>query len=300
MSRWKPWLRIGAITAVSLALLMVGRCSLKPREGTAPGLRPDATELTRIRALLGARSMSTVDLDRRVASTSILLVGESHLVNEPIAFLLDLLDRAEPRLLVLLLELPRATQDEIDRYLETGDERELRAIGRRSNALPYQPIIRWARRNADRVRRVVAIDEDFLEVGWNRLWLTDTRNETMARAIVRAREEFPDALAVAYGGATHMVMGGRSRLDDPAWRPAGARLVDAGIPRERMTSLLLKGHQDLPCRDALPVPAIVEVSGPVSDLPYGLFFDWPFFGVVTAGELIDVVVDLGTLTPTTD
>src|SRR3546814_10515256 len=132
--------------------------------------------------------------------------------------------------LVLLLELPGSTQPAIDRYLASGDEHEFDAIWGKVEALPLHGILRWAHANQNRVVEVVAMDEDSTRIFINRALLDDTRNETMARAMLEASKAHPDARNVAYDGAMHMMLRGRYRFDAEHRRPAGSRMLAAGHP----------------------------------------------------------------------
>jgi len=142
------------------------------------------------------------------------------------------------------------------------------------------------------------MDENRRQIVINRAFLRDTRNETMARRVLREREERPENLVVAYGGQLHFTMAGRYLFDVDNRVPMGARLVKYGIPRNRIVTIMVSGNGAAPICD-LGEGGIFDVHGPLGQEPYSLFLQGKIFGVETAGELFDYYVDLDRLTSAT-
>lgn len=285
-----------ALSSLALVAALAGvRLALEPSESLPPevDLSPAARE--RLAARARASEVGVERLRAELAGLDVLLVGEEHFYREPPAFLCGLLAAVEGRRAVLLLELPAGTQPMVDEWVQTGSSPALAAAIRQGDALPYGEILGWAHRNRHRLSGVVAMDEDRARIVWNRTLLRDTRNETMAQAVLRARREHPGDLAVAYGGQMHMLLAGRYRYDREDRTPAGARLLRAGVPRERLRSVLLTGTGRAPVGDAWPGPGVLALSGPIGDEPWPYFVDDAVFGAATGRELFDHLVDLGPL-----
>ncbi len=251
-------------------------------------------EVDQLRRLIQPDLIELAELARRVAPSRFLLVGETHFKNETVAWFLDLLDQLDEGPLVLLLELPRSVQKGIDAYLDSGDEQHFANIWGEQEALPLHPILRWARAHRDRVERVVAFDEDRWRTVLARARLDDTRNATMARALVSAAAEYPAARIVAYGGSMHMMLGGRYRFDVENRRPAGARLLDRGVPRGEIVSIALDGD-GMPAAAGWPGGTILDLHGAAGLLPCEYFHVYPIYRVARIGELHDYFVQLGPL-----
>ncbi len=285
-----------ALSPLALLAALVGvRLALEPKESLPPevDLSPAARE--RLAARARASEVGVERLRAELAGLDVLLVGEEHFHREPPALLCGLLEAVEGRRVVLLLELPAGTQAMVDEWVETGSSPALAAAIRQGDALPYGEILGWAHRNRHRLSGVVAMDEDRARIVWNRTLLRDTRNETMAQAVLRARREHPADLAVAYGGQMHMLLAGRYRYDREDRTPAGARLLRAGVPRARLRSVLLSGAGKAPVSDAWPGPGVLALSGPVGEEPWPYFIDEAVFGAATGRELFDHFVHLGQL-----
>lgn len=292
-SRWLRFLGILVVLAVGAAGL---RAALEPRETPAPGLKLSEAERGRVGALAHA---SAPDAGRRLADLSgidVLLVGEEHFYLETQAWLATLLDGVPDRRIALLLELPRGLQPEVDRWIATGRSGPLEEAIRAGNALPYGDLLAWAHRNRSRLSRVVAMDEDGSRIFWNRAFLRDTRNRTMAAAVLAARRAGPKDLVVAYGGQMHVLLAGRYRYDREDRVPAGARLLSEGVPRERIRSVLLSGEGKAPVCEAWPGPGALDLSDAIGDEPWALFVDYPLFRVGSSRDLFDFFVHLGPLT----
>ncbi len=207
-----------------------------------------------------------------------------------------MLDSLRDSSLVLLLELSEDSQHDIDLFMESGDESQLRPVWKKKGNLPLQRLVHWAYQNRKQVRKVVAFDQNFWQVGFNRLLLSDTRNQTMCDAVLEAYRKFPDATIVAYGGQMHMTLSGRYRYDSESRSPAGARILRAGIPRTEVLSLMLGGQGHFPVDTVWKTPGAASMKGPLGDLPYEVFINYPVFGSTRAGELFDVFVNLGSVT----
>ncbi len=290
------WLRILGILVVLAAGATGLRVALEPRETPAPGLKLSEGERSRIGALARA---SAADAGRRLADLSgvdVLLVGEEHGYVETQAWLATLLDGVTDRRIALLLELPRGLQPEVDRWVATGRSEPLEEAIRAGDALPYGGLLGWAHRNRSRLSRVVAMDEDGNRVFWNRAFLRDTRNRTMAAAVLSARRAEPEGLAVAYGGQMHMLLAGRYRYDRDDRVPAGARLLGEGVARARIRSVLLSGEGKAPVCEAWAGPGALDMADAIGAEPWALFVDYPIFRAVAGRELFDVFVNLGPLT----
>lgn len=289
-------LRILGVLFVLLAGAAGLRAALEPRETPAPGLKLSEEERGRIGALAHA---SAADAGRRLADLSgidVLLVGEEHFYVETQAWLATLLDGATDRRITLLVELPRGLQPAVDRWIATGRSGPLEEAMRSGNALPYGDLLSWAHRNRSRLSRVVAMDEDGSRIFWNRVVLRDTRNRTMAAAVLSARRADPEGLVVAYGGQMHMLLAGRYRYDREDRVPAGARLLREGFPRERIRSVLLSGEGKAPVCEAWARPGALDMADAIGAEPWALFVDYPIFRAVAGRELFDVFVNLGPLT----
>lgn len=287
--------RVLAWIAGVLALLLALRAFLAPDWHEPPVAGLQATDVDALRPLVEPGLLDRPALAAQVSSRRFLLVGETHFRRETVDFFTGLINELGDDPLVLLLELPGSTQPAIDRYLASGDEHEFDAIWGKVEALPLHGILRWAHANQNRVVEVVAMDEDSTRIFINRALLDDTRNETMARAMLEASKAHPDARIVAYAGAMHMMLGGRYRFDADNRRPAGLRLLEAGIPREAVASLSLVGDE-LPVKDAFASPAALDLRGTAGLLPFEDFYDYPVYGVSRIGELHTHIVYLGPLT----
>ncbi len=290
-------LRCRALIAGVGAIAVLGgvRVALTPRRLPRAEVALDATALARAGAAIHGSTMDREELVRALAVRRLVLVGESHFLEEPPAWLIALLGdlhARDDRPAVLLLELPARIQRALDAYREDGDDAALASAWPRG-ALPYLPMVRWAREHPRAVRAVLASDEDEVRVALMRALATDTRNATMAAAIARAAREYPEARVVAYGGMAHMMMAGRYLYDSASRRPVGARLLEAGFSRSEVAAVwLLTGAT--PAAGLWPVDAEgVAFHGPAGALPLGLVQDVPVAGAERLGEVADFAVYLG-------
>jgi len=142
------------------------------------------------------------------------------------------------------------------------------------------------------------MDENRKQIVINRAFLRDTRNETMARYVLREREQHPENLVVAYGGQLHFTMAGRYLFDVENRVPMGARLVKYGVPRDRIVTIMVSGDGTAPICE-LGEGGVLGMQGPLGQEPYALFLQGKIFGAETAGELFDYFVDLDALTSAT-
>lgn len=290
--------RARALAPLALLAALGGvRLALEPAESRPPDVERSPAALERLGARARASEVGGERLRAELRGIDVLLVGETHFHREPPAFLCELLEAVEGRRVVLLLELPAGMQPMVDEWVGSGSSPALAAAIREGDALPYGEILDWASRHRHRLSGVVAMDEDRARIVWNRTLLRDTRNDTMAQAVLWARREHPDDLAVAYGGQMHMLLAGRYRYDREDRTPAGARLLRAGVPRERLRSVLLSGSGQAPIDEAWPGPGVLALSGPVGEEPWPYFIDEAVFGAESGRELFDHFVHLGPLTP---
>lgn len=278
-----------------LAGLVALRAWLEPRESPDPEVDLSAEAAKRI-AVAGEESrVGEQRLAQAVASADVVLVGEDHFYRETNEFLTRTLDTVKGRRITLLLEVPECLQPQLDEYVATGRSSSFDEAVRNGDALPFQHILGWAHRNRAKLSRVVAFDEGSATIFLNRALLRDTRNETMADAILAARMVAPQDLVVAYGGQLHMTLAGRYRYDIPNRRPAGALLLSRGVDRARLVSVMLSGKGKSPAGDILP-PGIFTSSSRLGDAPFAYFIRYPIFRASTARELFDFYVNLGELT----
>lgn len=277
------------------AFLLALRAFLAPDWHEPPEVALQESEVEAIRQLLAPDLMDRQTLAGELAPKRFVLVGETHFRKETVKYFTGLLDDIDSQPVVLLLELPASIQPAIDRYLASGDEREFDGIWGEVEALPLHGILRWAYLNRHRVRAVVAMDEDRTRIFVNRALLDDTRNETMANAMLEAARAYPGTRIVAYAGAMHMMLAGRYRFDAANRQPAGLRLLASGIDRDAVASISLTG-EELPVAAAFASPAALYLRGNAGLLPYEDFYDYPVYGVSRIGELHTHIVHLGPLT----
>ncbi len=239
-----------------------------------------------------------IDLDslaELVSTKRVLLVGEDHLYHEPPAYTTELLERLDDRPISLLMELPYDAQPNIERFLEEGDEAAFEEIFSRQ-VLQLQHLLRWARENRDRFSQVEAIDEPTYEIFLRRAYAGDTRNPTMAAAILQSLEDHPEARVVVYAGQLHMMTAGRYRWNLPSRDPVGARIIRMGVPRSEVVTIMLNGGDNIHLFEVWEQPGALPMSGDFARIPVPYFIDYPIFGATTAGELFDYFVNLGPLT----
>lgn len=294
-SRAARLLRLVVAVALVLGALLLVRALLAPDWHGVAYADFEPAEVDQLRRLLEPALLDRAALVGRLAPARFLLVGETHFKNETVEWLLGLLDELGDAPLVLLLELPRSVQGAIDAYLDSGDERQFAGIWGEHEALPYQPILRWARAHRERIERVVAFDEERWRTVVARALLDDSRNETMATALATAAAEHPAARIVAYGGSMHMMLAGRYRFDVDNRRPAGARLLELGVPRDEIVSIALDGD-GMPAAAAWPGGTILDLRGAAGLLPFEYFHVYPIYRAARIRELHDYFVQLGPLT----
>jgi len=288
-------IKTSAVLFLVLLIALSVRTLLEPDWHDPPDVLLQNTDLDELGQLLMPALLGQEELAERIRCKRYILVGETHFKKETVAYFLGLLEAIDNEPVVLLLEMPRSTQTAIDQYLASGDEQWFSAIWGEAEPLPLHEILRWAQPNGDRVRRVLAMDEDQTRIFFNRAILRDTRNETMAQEILRAADEYPDAKIVAYGGAMHMMLGGRYRYDVDNRQPAGLRLINSGVPRSEIASISLAGTE-LPVAAAWQQPGALEIDDRIGLLPYQFVYEYPIYGISRLQELHTHIVFLGQLT----
>jgi len=281
--------------AVIISVIII-RVILEPAESQLPFVKFKDSDIPIVKSVLPNSLLSIADVSIKLHPKRILLIGENHFVTEPQIYLTKLLEQLNDSSLVILLELSEDSQKDIDTYLASGDEKYLEAVFKKSNNLPLEYILRWSFKNKNRIRRVVAFDQNFWHVGINRLFLTDSRNETMAQSVYSAYEKFPNSRIIAYGGQMHMLKGGRYRYDKENREPIFIRLKKFGVSDSVISSVMLSGQMKFPLDSIWKTPGAILSAGVLGKLPYEYFINYPVFGVKTAEELSDIFVNLGGLT----
>lgn len=302
MSEKRTPLRRAAITSGVIVILLIFRISLEPRRTEARPLRLSPGDRSHVSAAVTASALGRAAFLDEMTRQRVLLVGEAHLAQEPQTFVMQLvsdLHARDGRRALLLLELPAPMQGAIDRYLSTGDESVLTTEWHRYQrfALPYQPLVKWARAHPEAVSGIVADDERPLHAGLMRLMLTDTRNETMARAVADGCRTHPSDRVIVFGGRFHMMKGGRYLYDSPTRSPIGARLKTMpDAPREIAAVWLFAG--DRPAAGTWSSPGAISFARDAGTLPIRVLEDEAVFGASTLREVADYAVYLGAATPT--
>ena len=288
------------VVAVSIVTVLVAiRVVLQPRMGVLNVVKVPANERSHVTDVLRASAVDRAALVSELATKRVLLIGEEHFQQEPQAWLWALLGdlhTRDGRGAVLLLELPKHTQPHIDAYLATGDESALDEAFKGSGILPYKSIVRWARTHREAITAILVDDENSWHIGLMRLLLTDTRNDTMARAIAIAAQAYPGERIVAYGGRMHMMNAGRYMYDSNTRRPIGARLPALGIFKKDIAAVWLFAGE-APFDGLWDTPNAVTFTGPAGDLLITKLEDNPIFGAVRLKEVADYAVQLGLATP---
>lgn len=282
-----------------VAVLIVIRVALEPRRGPLNVVKVPENERVQVKAALAASAVDRSALVAELGAKRVLLIGEDHFQQEPqiwLQALLGDLHARDGRGAVLLLELPQHSQPQIDAYLATGDESVLDEAFKGSEVLPYKSTVRWARTHRDAVTAIRADDENFWHIGLMRLLLTDTRNDTMARAITAAAQAYPSQRIVAYGGRMHMMNAGRYMYDRNTRRPIGARLPALGIAKHDIAAVWLFAGA-APFDGLWDTQSSVRFAGPAGDLLITSVEDNPIFGAVHVKEVADYAVQLGPATP---
>ncbi|MDT8067661.1 MAG: hypothetical protein ROO76_05785 [Terriglobia bacterium] len=295
----RPFVKSVVIAVSFITILVAVRVALEPRMGPLNVVGVPENERPHVRGMLAASAVDRSELLSQLARKRVLLIGEAHFQQEPQVWLQGLLDdlyAKDGHGTVLLLELPKHVQQQIDSYLETGDESALDEAFRGSDVLPYRSTVRWARTHRAAVARIVADDENSWHVGLMRLLLTDTRNDTMARAIAAAAQAYPAQRIVAYGGRMHMMNGGRYMYDSNSRRPVGARLPAMGVARQDIAAVWLFAGE-APVDGVWDTEDTVTFGGPAGDLLITKLEDNPIFGAIRLKEIADYAVQLGPATP---
>ncbi len=282
-----------------VAALVAIRVVLEPGMGPLNVVKVPANERPHVRDVLRASAVHRSALLSQLATKRVLLIGEEHFQQEPQAWLQALLGdlhATDGRSAILLLELPKHVQPQIDAYLATGDESALDEAFKGSEVLPYKSTVRWARTHRPAVEAILADDENFWHIGLMRLLLTDTRNDTMARAIAAAAQTYSSQRVVAYGGRMHMMNAGRYMYDSNTRRPVGARLPGMGIAKKDIAAVWLFAGE-APVDGVWDTQNAVTFAGPAGDLLITKLEDKPIFGAVRLKEVADYAVQLGPANP---
>ncbi len=297
---FRRWFGKRLFLAVSIvAVLTVIRVALEPKRGPLNVVRVPENERAQVKAALARSAVDRSALLSELGAKRVLLIGEDHFQQEPQIWLRELLGdlhAIDGRGTVLLLELPQHIQPQIDAYLATGDESALDEAFKGSEVLPYKSTVRWARAHREVVTAIRVDDENFWHIGLMRLLLTDTRNDTMARAIIAAAEANPSQRIVAYGGRMHMMNAGRYMYDRTSRRPIGARLPALGIAKKDIAAVWLFAGR-APVDGLWDIQNTLTFAGPAGDLPITKLEDNPIFGAVRLKEVADYAVQLGPATP---
>ncbi len=290
----------GLVLAVSILAVLTGiRVALEPKRGPLNVIKVPEDERVLVKAALAASAVDRSALLDQLGAKRVLLIGEDHFQQEPQIWLQALLadlHAIDGRGAVLLLELPQRIQPQINAYLATGDESALDVAFKGSEVLPYKTTVRWARAHPGAVTAIRVDDENFWHVGLMRFLLTDTRNDTMARAITAAAEANPSQRIVAYGGRMHMMNAGRYMYDRTSRSPIGARLPALGIAKKDVAALWLFAGR-APIDGMWDIQNTVTFAGPAGDLPIRKLEENPIYGAVRLKEVADYAVQLGPATP---
>lgn len=269
--------------------------TLRGLSAPAPGIKePPETVLTP--QALKKNLITVKDLGKKLQEKRVLLIGEDHLYHEPPLYLCRLIEVMEKKPTHLLLELPHNIQPEIDAYMREGSESALKAIFSGRQVLQLQSLLRWAFKNRKQIKEVSAIDEPLYEIMLRRSYLEDTRNATLAAAIVRTWEKHPKHRIIVYAGQLHMMRAGRYRVDRPSRDTAGSRLTGLGIPANQIVSVMLNGGENFHLHSIWDQPGVLPLKDKDFRIPIPYLIDYPIFGAKYADEFFDYFVNLGVLT----
>lgn len=285
------------ILLITLAGLITLRIALEPKE-TPFSTLPAYPDKSTVQKIIENNKINMEQLLEEIRTKRIILLGETHFVKETMEFLTNLATQLEKENLVLLLELPSDAQNEIDQYRQNGDEALIQKIFSRGNALPYQQTLRWSFANKQYISKVIAFDEPRWHVVLMRLFATDTRNQSMAEAILQEYDS--KNTMIVFGGQLHMTMAGRYRYDAENREPVGSLLVHMGIPRNDIVSIMLSGGDRFPSYAAWNSPGISTMHGELGSLPIAFFISDPVFRAKTSAELFDYFIHLGPLSPVSE
>ena len=284
------------IAVFIIALIIAVRMILEPKESNPSFKGFNKDDIGKIKSELSATLMNIDEVSAFLAPKKIVLVGENHFVAEPQIYFTQILDKLNDKPIVLLLELSQDSQEEIDAYLSTGDEKHLQKVFENGHNLPLEYILKWAFDNKWRIKKVIAFDENSLHVLFNRIFLTDTRNETMAEKVYSSLKEFQDARILVYGGGMHILKNGRYRYDSDTRSPIFPRLKKMGVPENEIASVMLSGTDRFPLDSLWRTKGGIKLNSNLGNMPYEYFIDYPVFGIQKACEAYDLFINLGTLT----
>ncbi len=292
----RKWIRTIIATVLIIGVLVTVRMALCPQPIQYNVQVAEDTH----QAVASALDTGLVGIDSLATAVSqyrVILVGETHFKKEVMDYFVDLLDRLAVKQMVVALELPAYVQALLDEHMASGRHEALERIKSNEDCLPYGAIIQWCYTNRDRVKRIIAIDEDPWRVKLMRTFCWDTRNQTMAENIAEAYRQYPDAIVVAYGGQMHMLRDGRYMYDSRSRIPCGARLPNLDVPTSQICSIVLEGNDRFPLSDAWNgrVGAI-DVQAFSGYLPVSNLMGDSIFGVGDARSAFQYFVNVGPVT----
>ncbi len=284
------------IVLIVLVAIIAVRMLLEPKESNSRFKGFNKSDIVKLKSGLADTMMNVDDVAALLSNKKIILAGESHFVIEPQEYFTRLVSKLNDKPAVILLEVSSKSQEDINSYLSTGDEKYLNKAFKEGNNLPLDYIVKWAFNNKERVKKVIAYDQSPFQIILNRVFLNDTRNESMAEAVFSAFKENPDARIYAYGGGMHMLKNGRYRYDSATRETILPRLKKMGVPETVIENIMLSGSKRFPLDTLWQRPGAIKMDSELGRMPYEYFIDYPVFGIKTAGEAYDIFINLGSLT----
>ncbi len=242
--------------------------------------------------------LSIPELANELRNSRLLLFGEPHLKIEVMEYFTEVLDNLNDNEIVLNIELPPSAQDEIDNYMETGEEKYLDSLALCKTCLPLPAILRWCYKNRERVVKINAVDEEIERIFRKRdCFCMDTRNRTMFHNVFKSYHEYPNARILFYGGQLHTMKSGRYKYDIPNRVSCGSRLIGSSIPDQDIKVIMISGEDDFPLAPAWRnVKGAMDVRDKFFDLPVTYFYTYPLYRLSYAGEMFDFFVNVGQTT----
>ncbi|MFC2121550.1 hypothetical protein ACFLTI_08145, partial [Bacteroidota bacterium] len=242
--------------------------------------------------------LSISALAEELRESRMLLFGEPHLQVEVMNYFTEILDHLQDEQIVLNVELPPSLQENIDHYMESGEERFLDSMAECKSCLPLQEIFRWCYKNRNRVIRIFAVDEELDRILFKRRCLCmDTRNRTMSGQVYKTYQDYPDARIIFYGGQLHVMKSGRYKYDIPNRVSAGTRLINSDIPDKDIKVIMISGEDDIPLSKAWKgIKGALDVRGIFYEIPITYFYTFPLYRLSYAGDMFDFYVNVGKTT----
>lgn len=247
---------------------------------------------------IDTKLLSIPALAEELRESRILLFGEPHLQIEVMEYFTKILDHFQDEQIVLNVELPPSLQDEIDHYMDSGDERFLDAMAECKSCLPLQDIFRWCYSNRSKVVRIFAVDEELDRILFKRKYLcTDTRNRTMSKLVYKTYQDYPNARIIFYGGQLHVMKSGRYKYDIRNRVSAGTRLINSDISPEDIKVIMISGENEFSLSPAWNGnKGALDVRGTFCKLPITYFYTYPLYRLSYAGDMFDFYVNVGKTT----